>query len=257
MQAEKEAGRTTVRKSIPHPGKTGDQPQVYEAVCSVCGKKTYVPFQPDGKRAIYCKLHRNAGQQTRLPDGQAQHQQGSEQSHHVQYKTSEQAISGANVRTMNSSFQKSPALSEETIHLSELGHHKKPNRSWTSFAKFWAKFWVKKNLTPMNRKENTTTMKKRICRLEGQVCLTTEKKPEENNGKKILKPGEKNKIRINKNAKKVFLKIRRLVDFNKLGDFSFWAKASVYINEIMYDVEGSDDKKNGLRFIMILPVKST
>ena len=92
--------------------KTGDQPQVYEAVCSVCGKKTYVPFQPDGKRAIYCKLHRNAGQQARLPDGQVQHQKP-------------EVFSGVNVRTMNSSFQKSPDLGEETIHLSELGRHKK------------------------------------------------------------------------------------------------------------------------------------
>ena len=25
--------------------------------------------------------------------------------------------------------------------------------------------------------------------------------------------------------------------------FPFWAKAEVYINEIMYDIEGSDDKK--------------
>ena len=38
--------------------------------------------------------------------------------------------------------------------------------------------------------------------------------------------------------------------------FPFWAKAEVYINEIMYDIEGSDDKKSGLRFIMILPAKS-
>ena len=68
METEKEAGRTSVRKSIPHAGKIGDQPQVYEAVCSVCGKKTYVPFQPDGKRAIYCKSHRNAGQQVYPPD---------------------------------------------------------------------------------------------------------------------------------------------------------------------------------------------
>ena len=117
IETEKEAGRTTVRKSIPHAGKSGDQPQVYEAVCSVCGKKTYVPFQPDGKRAIYCKLHRNAGQQV-----QAQHQQKPEQ---PQHKTSEKVFSVANVRTMNSSFQKSSDLSEETIHLSELGRHKK------------------------------------------------------------------------------------------------------------------------------------
>ena len=87
---------------------------------------------PTAKRAIYCKLHRNAGQQV-----QAQHQQKPEQ---PQHKTSEKVFSVANVRTMNSSFQKSSDLSEETIHLSELGRHKKPNRSWTSFAKFLVKF---------------------------------------------------------------------------------------------------------------------
>jgi len=35
---------------------------VYEAVCSVCGKKTLVPFLPDGKRPIFCKQHRNKDQ---------------------------------------------------------------------------------------------------------------------------------------------------------------------------------------------------
>ncbi|MEK7575760.1 MAG: type IV secretion system DNA-binding domain-containing protein [Patescibacteria group bacterium] len=45
-----------VTRSIPHVGDS--KPQLYEATCSVCGKRTYVPFQPDGKRAIYCKTHR-------------------------------------------------------------------------------------------------------------------------------------------------------------------------------------------------------
>ena len=194
MQAEKEAGRTTVRKSIPHPGKTGDQPQVYEAVCSVCGKKTYVPFQPDGKRAIYCKLHRNAGQQTRLPDGQAQHQQGSEQSHHVQYKTSEQAISGANVRTMNSSFQKSPALSEETIHLSELGHHKKAEPKLDELRKVLGEVLGEEEFDADEQEGEYDYDEKTDMPIGGTGLLTTEKKPEENNGKKILKPGEKIKF---------------------------------------------------------------
>ena len=204
MQAEKEAGRTTVRKSIPHPGKTGDQPQVYEAVCSVCGKKTYVPFQPDGKRAIYCKLHRNAGQQTRLPaspnlqrgepDGQVQHQQGPEQSHHVQHKTSEQAISGANVRTMNSSFQKSPDLSEETIHLSELGHHKKAEPKLDELRKVLGEVLGEEEFDADEQEGEYDYDEKTDMPIGGTGLLTTEKKPEENNGKKILKPGEKIKF---------------------------------------------------------------
>ncbi|PIR70587.1 MAG: hypothetical protein COU46_00730 [Candidatus Niyogibacteria bacterium CG10_big_fil_rev_8_21_14_0_10_42_19] len=32
---------------------------LYEAVCEVCGKDILVPFQPDGRRPIYCKQHRN------------------------------------------------------------------------------------------------------------------------------------------------------------------------------------------------------
>lgn len=37
---------------------TGEIPKMFSADCSVCGKKTYVPFEPDGKRAIYCKDHK-------------------------------------------------------------------------------------------------------------------------------------------------------------------------------------------------------
>ncbi|MFC1757078.1 CxxC-x17-CxxC domain-containing protein, partial [Patescibacteria group bacterium] len=33
-------------------------PKLFEADCSVCGDKTVVPFEPDGKRPIYCKKHR-------------------------------------------------------------------------------------------------------------------------------------------------------------------------------------------------------
>ena len=42
---------------------------------------------------------------------------------------------------------------------------------------------------------------------------------------------------------KVF-KIRRLVDFNKLGDFSFWAKASVYISEICMTLKAATISAN-------------
>ncbi len=36
----------------------GEAPKMFSAECSICGKKTYVPFEPDGKRAVYCKEHR-------------------------------------------------------------------------------------------------------------------------------------------------------------------------------------------------------
>ena len=159
MQAEKEAGRTSVRKSIPHATRSGDQPQVYEAVCSVCGKKTYVPFKPDGKRAIYCKLHRSAGQQV-------QHQQKTEQ---PQRKTREQVFSGTNIRTMSSSFQKNPDLSEGTVHLNELGHHKKAE-------------------------PKLDELRKILGEVLGDEKKANDKETEEKEGKKILKPGEKIKL---------------------------------------------------------------
>ncbi|MDD5032873.1 MAG: type IV secretion system DNA-binding domain-containing protein [Candidatus Pacebacteria bacterium] len=33
-------------------------PELFEAVCAECGKRTMVPFQPDGKRPVYCQKHR-------------------------------------------------------------------------------------------------------------------------------------------------------------------------------------------------------
>jgi len=42
---------------------TPEPPQMFSAECSVCGKKTYVPFEPDGKRAVYCKDHKNNSSQ--------------------------------------------------------------------------------------------------------------------------------------------------------------------------------------------------
>jgi CxxC-x17-CxxC domain-containing protein len=32
-----------------------DDRQMYDAVCSDCGKETKVPFQPDGDRPVYCR----------------------------------------------------------------------------------------------------------------------------------------------------------------------------------------------------------
>jgi len=31
------------------------QRQMFPAVCSSCGKKTTVPFQPDGEKPVYCR----------------------------------------------------------------------------------------------------------------------------------------------------------------------------------------------------------
>src|SRR3989339_146032 len=170
MEAEKKEGGTSVKKSIPHPGKSGDRSQVYEAVCSVCGKKTYVPFQPDGKRAIYCKAHRNAGQQV-------QHQQ-------------------KNVRTMNSSFQKSPDLGEETIHLSELGRHKKAEPKLDELRKVLGEvLGDEEPASSAGRDDEEDDYEEKTgMPIGGSGWLNTEKKPEEKEEKKILKPGEKIKF---------------------------------------------------------------
>ncbi|RJQ31304.1 DUF87 domain-containing protein [Candidatus Parcubacteria bacterium] len=120
IKAEKEFGRTAIRKSIPHPSArdSADQPQVFESACSICGKKTYVPFQPDGKRAVYCKVHRAAGQ--------AQQAQSQNQS----YQPPQKLPVSSGVRTLKSSFQKSNAGTQgneagQTISLSELDRRKK------------------------------------------------------------------------------------------------------------------------------------
>ncbi len=51
-----------IKRSLPHTEiereKMEAPPELNEAVCDVCGKKTYVPFKPDGKRMIFCKVHR-------------------------------------------------------------------------------------------------------------------------------------------------------------------------------------------------------
>lgn len=35
-----------------------DGPALYEAYCDICRRKTLVPFVPDGRRPVYCKIHR-------------------------------------------------------------------------------------------------------------------------------------------------------------------------------------------------------
>jgi CxxC-x17-CxxC domain-containing protein len=44
--------------------KTEEEAGLFEAVCVECGKKTYVPFKPDGVRPIFCKIHRRQSQPT-------------------------------------------------------------------------------------------------------------------------------------------------------------------------------------------------
>jgi CxxC-x17-CxxC domain-containing protein len=47
-----------VSRSLPHAGSPqGDKPASYPASCVVCGKRIYVPFEPDGKKPLYCKEH--------------------------------------------------------------------------------------------------------------------------------------------------------------------------------------------------------
>ncbi len=57
-----------IKRSIPHMGQQKDrfeyQPELYEATCAVCGKKTYVPFKPDGIRPTFCKVHRKQTEQS-------------------------------------------------------------------------------------------------------------------------------------------------------------------------------------------------
>ncbi|MBU3925728.1 type IV secretion system DNA-binding domain-containing protein [Patescibacteria group bacterium] len=60
LKSEKERSKTTtISKSLPHISYQ-EQPQLYEANCSVCNKRTYVPFKPDGNRPVFCKTHRPA-----------------------------------------------------------------------------------------------------------------------------------------------------------------------------------------------------
>lgn len=67
-----------VKRSLPHTEtrkeKFDYQPELYEATCAICGKKTFVPFKPDGRRPIFCKIHRvslaqqSAGSQINLAE---------------------------------------------------------------------------------------------------------------------------------------------------------------------------------------------
>ncbi|MBU1159898.1 TraM recognition domain-containing protein, partial [Patescibacteria group bacterium] len=57
-EKEKSSG-PAISRSLPHVGSgQQNQPQLFEAYCSVCNKKTYVPFKPDSSRPVFCKNHR-------------------------------------------------------------------------------------------------------------------------------------------------------------------------------------------------------
>jgi len=88
---------------------------------------------------------------------------------------------------MNSSFQKSPDLSEETIHLSELGRHKKAEPKLDELRKVLGE--VLGDEEKFDAEEEYDYEEK-----TGMPIKVEEKKQEENNGKNILKPGEKIKF---------------------------------------------------------------
>ncbi len=48
------------QKAVKEEAPSKEPTQMFSAECSVCGKKTYVPFEPDDSRAIYCKDHKKS-----------------------------------------------------------------------------------------------------------------------------------------------------------------------------------------------------
>ncbi len=60
------AQKSAVGREEPEPKRLGDlekeKPRLYEGICSVCEKRTMIPFEPDGKRPIFCKAHRSGAQ---------------------------------------------------------------------------------------------------------------------------------------------------------------------------------------------------
>ncbi|MEK9161150.1 MAG: type IV secretion system DNA-binding domain-containing protein [Patescibacteria group bacterium] len=198
-----------IKKSIPHATKNNDQSQVYEAACSVCGKKTYVPFQPDGKRAIYCKTHRVASQQhkteqTYPPDSQAR----------IAKQNGEVAV-GKEARTMNSSFKKMEVEKEEKpISLSELDHRKKAEPNLDELRKVLSgvlgdeeaenddnrekeggDYWASDSEEVGDEEENPIVERESNLPAErpseNENIAVVDKKQENKPVKNILKPGEK------------------------------------------------------------------
>ena len=100
---------------------------------------------------------------------------------------------------MNSSFQKSPDLSEETIHLSELGRHKKAEPKLDELRKVLGEVLGDEEPASSagrdDEEEYDYEEKTGLPAGEADMPIKVEeKKSEENNGKKILKPGEKIKF---------------------------------------------------------------
>ena len=89
---------------------------------------------------------------------------------------------------MNSSFQKSPDLSEETIHLSELGRHKKAEPKLDELRKVLGEVLGDEEEYDYEEKTDMPASE------AGMSIKVEEKKPEEKEEKKILKPGEKIKF---------------------------------------------------------------
>ncbi len=44
--------------------------KMYDAVCAACGKKTKVPFKPNGKKPVYCRECYNKKREQNLTDEQ-------------------------------------------------------------------------------------------------------------------------------------------------------------------------------------------
>jgi len=62
-------------RSLPHAGMgDSDKPQTYPANCVVCDKRIYVPFEPDGKKPLYCKEHMPAPSENRGGRGEVRRQ---------------------------------------------------------------------------------------------------------------------------------------------------------------------------------------
>lgn len=193
MKAEKEAPRA--RRSIPHPagGNDGSAPQVFEAVCSVCGKKTYVPFQPDGRRAIYCKQHR--------PAAQAQHAQ---QVQHVPRHIPRAPIGdgakervSSDVRTLHSDFKSPQNSHSPAISLGELDKHKKAEPKLDELRKILDEAMYENEEGENEEMEENTEIDLAEDLSEGDFVGQEEREEEDQKSanpiveKKILKPGEK------------------------------------------------------------------
>ncbi len=204
---EKSVGRTSVVRSIPHAGRSGEQPQAYEAVCSVCGKKTYVPFQPDGKRAIYCKAHRMEFQKQKTEQVQ------------VSIKP-EKSVVEKEVRTMNSSFKKGNDEEIKPISLKDLDNKNKSEPKLDELRKVLSgvltdeetedndeqakpneedDYWTSdEEVVSGNEEENGIVARESDLPMEqpseDKSVAIVEKNSENKSAKNILKPGEKIKF---------------------------------------------------------------